>query len=393
MKALIRLLSFFGKEFHEIRRQPRLILSLIFGPFLILLLFGIGYAGEQPRLRTALVLPANSSEDFDSAEFEQAISTNFEIVHSGTDEQAAMQLLRTGQVDVVEIIPGDIQERMMRNEQSPLELRYNEIDPLSEQWIQYLGYAQVTEINRAIQRVAIADLQEELAQNGVTSNVTAEVLVSPIQQQYANLRGSSLDVMSFYAPSVLALIVQHIAVTLASLSLVRERLQGSFELFRIAPVSPLQVLLGKYIGYLLYIGLIIAALVGLMIWPIMLGVPFLGDVAEFAGFAALLVLASLGIGFLISMYSKTESQAVQLSMLVLLLSVFFSGFFLPLKNFLSPIDLVGYALPITHGIMGFQAIMLRGISPSTFTWLALAALAGGLFVVVALVAQWNFRRS
>lgn len=45
-KPIIRLLSFFGKEVREIGRQPRLILSLILGPFLILLLFGIGYQGD-----------------------------------------------------------------------------------------------------------------------------------------------------------------------------------------------------------------------------------------------------------------------------------------------------------------------------------------------------------
>ena len=48
-------------------------------------------------------------------------------------------------------------------------------------------------------------------------------------------------------------------------------------------------------------------------------------------------------------------------MLVLLLSIFFSGFFLPLENFRVPIHSLGYALPLTHGIAGFQAIMLRGI--------------------------------
>jgi ABC-2 type transport system permease protein len=219
------------------------------------------------------------------------------------------------------------------------------------------------------------------------------VLVSPVQQAYQNLRGKSLDFMSFYAPSVLALILQHIAVTLGALSLVRERLLGALELFRVAPVSAIQVLLGKYLGYTLFIGVITAALVGLMIWPMALGVPFLGDALLFAGVVTLLTLASLGIGFLISAYSTTDSQAVQLSMLVLLLSIFFSGFFLPLENFRAPINLVGYALPLTHGIVGFQAIMLRGAGPSEVTWLLLSIIAGTTFVAVTAIFQWQFRRA
>jgi ABC-2 type transport system permease protein len=393
LKIVIRLLSFFSKEINEIRRQPRLILSLIMGPFLILLLFGVGYAGERPKLRTALVLPTNSVEGLDSAELERAISANFVIVSTGADEQAAMELLRTGQVDIVEIIPGDVEARILRGEQAPVELRYNEINPLNEQWIQYLGYAQVTEINRSIQLKLVEQLQAELQRNGVQNTIPPQVLVSPVQQTYQNLRGKSLDFMSFYAPSVLALILQHIAVTLGALSLVRERLLGALELFRVAPVSALQVLLGKYLGYTLFIGVITAALVGLMIWPMALGVPFLGDGLLFAGVVALLTLASLGIGFLISVYSTTDSQAVQLSMLVLLLSIFFSGFFLPLENFRAPINLVGYALPLTHGIVGFQAIMLRGVGPSETTWLLLAIIAGTTFVAVTALFQWQFRRA
>ncbi len=392
-KILIRLLSFFNKEINEIRRQPRLILSLILGPFLILLLFGYGYAGERPKLKTVLVLPAQEIEGISRADLEQAIGANFEVVSTGTDEQTAMALLRAGQVDVVEIIPSDVSERILRGEQSPIELRYNEINPLNEQWIQYLGYAQVTEINRAIQLKLVEELQAELQRNGVQNTIPPQVLVSPVQQKYENLRGQSLGFMSFYAPSVLALILQHIAVTLGALSLVRERLLGALELFRVAPVSALQVLLGKYLGYTLFIGVITAVLVGLMIWPGALGVPFLGDALQFAGVAVLLTLASLGIGFLISAYSTTDSQAVQLSMLVLLLSIFFSGFFLPLENFRSPVNLVGYALPLTHGIAGFQAIMLRGAIPSDFTWLLLAVIAGVTFVIVTAISQWQFRRA
>ena len=195
--------------------------------------------------------------------------------------------------------------------------------------------------------------------------------------------------MTFYAPGVLALIVQHIAVTLGALSLVRERLLGAIELFRVAPVSINQLLLGKYLGFTLFIGLILAALVALLVFT-PLAVPFLGDIATFLAFALLFTLASLGIGFLISAWSSSDSQAVQLSMLILLMSIFFSGFFLPLENFASEVRYVGYALPLTHAITGFQAIMLRGIAPTLFAWEALGAIAAITFVSVLLFMRWRF---
>jgi len=493
MKIFIRLLSFFSKEVNEVRRQPRLVLSLILGPFLILLLFGIGYQGERPKVRTALVIPPGGLGQVKVDDLKRAIETNFTLVSAGPDEAAAMELLKTGRVDVVEILPGDIEQRVLRGEQAPVEFRYNEINPLSEQWIQYLGYAQVNEINRTIllqttrslqqqanstkQLLSQAAAQLDALKTGVSAANTAEtqqtirqlkdsvgllaaspllasqavgggvdpqqtqqqltqlhqnldsldqaissgrldqeqariaetrsqiaelektmdvlgklppqVLVSPLQQKYENLHGKSLNFMTFYAPSVLALILQHIAVTLGALSLVRERLLGALELFRVAPVSILQVLLGKYLGYTLFIAIITGVLIALML---ALGIPFLGSIALFVGLVALLTLASLGIGFLISSWSKSDSQAVQLSMLVLLLSIFFSGFFLPLQNFWAPVRNVGYALPLTHGIVGFQDIMLKGIAPGDFTWLLLGIIAGVTFVAVAMITRWQFRR-
>ena len=57
-----------------------------------------------------------------------------------------------------------------------------------------------------------------------------------------------------------------------------------------------------------------------------------------------------------------------------------------------PINYIGYALPLTHGITGFQAIMLRGIAPSDLTWLLLAAIALVTFLIVTSISQWQFRR-
>ena len=54
-KFLIRISSFISKELTEIVRQPRLILTLVFGPFLIMFLFGLGYPEQNRTLRTTFV--------------------------------------------------------------------------------------------------------------------------------------------------------------------------------------------------------------------------------------------------------------------------------------------------------------------------------------------------
>ncbi len=107
---------------------------------------------------------------------------------------------------------------------------------------------------------------------------------------------------------------------------------------------------------------------------------------------ALLIVASLSVGFFISAVSNSESQAVQFSMLVLLASVFFSGFFVGVEALLPFVQVVSYSLPVTYGIRALQAVMLRGEQPPLYAVTALAAMAIFLFVLSTTIFRYQFRR-
>ena len=118
--------------------------------------------------------------------------------------------------------------------------------------------------------------------------------------------------MVYYAPGVLALLVQHTAVSLSALALVRERMMGAFELFRVSPANMVQLLIGKYLGYTVFIALASVALAAAMR---LLGVPLLGNWFLFVILLLLLTVASLGVGFLISTVAGSDSQAIQFAMI------------------------------------------------------------------------------
>ncbi|HET9223088.1 MAG TPA: ABC transporter permease [Roseiflexaceae bacterium] len=220
--------------------------------------------------------------------------------------------------------------------------------------------------------------------------LSPDAIVAPVGQTYSNVRGSAYSAMVFYAPGVLALLVQHTAITLGALALVRERLMGAFEVFRVAPVNMIQLLIGKYLGYTLFIVLTAAVLIAALL---LLGVPLLGSWLLFAVLVLLLTLASLGVGFLISTVSSSDSQAIQLAMITLLLSIFFSGFFISLDSFAKPALALSYSIPMTHGVQGFQSIMLRGLAPSALTWIGLGLIALVTFMLVVVLTGRQFRKA
>jgi ABC-2 type transport system permease protein len=491
---LIRVRAYFLKEVNEIRRQPLLILSLIVGPLLVLILFGSTYVNSTPSVRTAVVLPPGGLGGIDEAQIRALIGTNFDL-RVITEDRAAMEAqLAEGQLDLVQFLPPNLATALKEGAAPEIIFQSNAINPLTEGWIQYLAYAEVNEINKAILRTTAAQAQQEAAsikvrmvdaegmvtelEDGISEarkqatqenlratvealdtlesllpaqellaaqgaelaqlrpnlararanlrlldeaitndtlgerlaeiaaarsdlsllngtlelfvNIPPDRLVSPVTQRYANIRGGAYPAVVYYAPGVLALLVQHTAITLGALALVRERLMGAFEVFRVAPVSLTQLIIGKYLGYTLFIALATLVLIAAMA---LLGVPLLGSWLQFAGVILLLIVASLGVGFLISALSGSDSQAIQLAMISLLLSIFFSGFFIALESFAWPALPVAYSIPMTHGLAGFQNLMLRGNPPSPWTWIGLCLISAVTFVLVVLITRRQLRRA
>lgn len=202
-----------------------------------------------------------------------------------------------------------------------------------------------------------ADLNSLDTQLADFRKVDPRILVSPFISQTVSINNLTLTSSDFYAPGVVALLLQHLLITFAALSIVRERTSGTMELFRVAPVTPLETLLGKYLSYLVIGALLAAAITALVV--LVLHVPLLGSLQNLALVLLALMFASLGIGFFISLVSETTSQAVQFSMLALLMSIFFSGFFLDLRLMLDQVRILSYIIPVTYGMQMLQEIMFR----------------------------------
>ena len=231
-----------------------------------------------------------------------------------------------------------------------------------------------------------ATLDEFERASGNLANIPPDVLSEPFVLNVEYAANANLSFAAFYAPAVLVLLLQHLGITLGALSMARLRLLRLTDLLRVAPVRPSEVVLGHYLSYGVLCLIAGATLLGLMIW--ILGVPVLGSWAAVAGAIVALVLASLGIGFVISLLSRNEHQAAQLAMVVLLASVFFSGFAFSLDRITMPVRALSFLLPATYGIRTLQDVMLRGTLRHPED---IAILAGAGLVLLALTV-WLFRR-
>jgi ABC-2 type transport system permease protein len=388
--------SYVRKEIVQIIRRPGAFFSLILGPFLIMALFGVGYSGVRRPLDTIIVIPQGVNLARDAQQYQELAGPALNIVEVGSDREAARQRLIAQQVDLVLTAPTDAEQRLRAGReatQAEIGVDYNFTDPTLRAYTDFLAYRLVQEVNTQIIQSAVRE-GESYAVGQIGSNqyteIPPEVIAQPTRPVTTNVAPSSPSVVAFFAPAVLALILQHMAVTLTALSLVRERLSGTMELFRISPVGPMEILVGKYIGFGLISAIIAVVTTGLLVG--LLGVPLLSGLGPFVLVISLLVLSSLGLGLLISVVADSERQAVQLSLLVLLGSVFFSGFVLPVQEFQPAVQGVAYALPVTHGIRLLQDLMLRGATNATWQLIVLAVISLVLFLLTAVLLRRSMSR-
>jgi ABC-2 type transport system permease protein len=489
---VVQALAFVRKELVEVLRQPRLLILLVAGPFIVLLLFGAGYRDTDLAMRTEFVGPRGSVYEDAVSDYADVLADYIEPAGFTDDEAAARRRLDNGDIDVVVVFPTDPLAAINAGSSAEIVILHEELDPFQQAAIEIAARLAVQEVNASVLGVVVgsaqtalqpaSELAATLAENASTlssgdrddeqiaeaaasavpalvstralvagaqsvferlgateqaadlsdsvvriesalgeatsiasgdpelagrsdelsatmqsladelptlTTIDPAVLVRPFESRTENLLPVRIDPTDYFAPSSVVLLLQHLAVTFAALSLVRDRELGLFELLRVGPLSPAEILLGKTIAYLLIGSFVGAVLVAAAVYG--LDVPFQGEVGWAAATVLLVLLASLALGTVLSLISKTETQAVQFAMLSLLVGMFFSGFILDVDGLAEPYRYVSYLVPATYGINVMQDVMLRGEPPQSADLIGLGALALAYGVVAVLMLRRRLR--
>jgi ABC-2 type transport system permease protein len=377
-KILVRILSVIGKEIVEVFRRPGAVLSLILGPFLILAVFGLGYQGIKRDLTTIVVVDPASNLPKDVASYQNLAVRGLKVVDVVPERAPAEARLRAGEVDIVIVPPADALTTVESGQQAELRVITDVSDPVAANYAGFLAETLASAVNREIYKVGAEEGQDYAISIGGhdLSKVPPDVIASPTKPVLENLAPVDPTIIGFYGPAALALVLQHMAVTLIALSIVRERSSGAIDRFRASPMRATELIAGKVLAF----GLLGSAIAAISMWLLVtfLGVPMLGSPALIALVIGLLLVASLGLGLLISVVSDSERQAVQLSLLALLAAMFFSGFVLRINEFQPAVQVAANALPVTHGIALLQDLLLTGSIVQSWELLALAVIAAVL---------------
>lgn len=235
-------------------------------------------------------------------------------------------------------------------------------------------------------RASLETVQEQL---DLLTTVDATTLARPFEGDAESLVREPVTAESHVAPGATVLLIQHLAVSLAALSFVRDQRRGILTDLRMGPTSPMSIIFGKLAALST---VAVASGAAIVVGQVaLLGVPQRGSMVDLLIMVAGLAVSSVALGLVLAAVSASELQASQAAMIALLIALFFSGFLLDLDRVVEPFRWLGLLVPATPAVEGLRDIQLRGSEPDTaaLALLGIQTVAGVAAASVLITTRWK----
>jgi ABC-2 type transport system permease protein len=178
--------------------------------------------------------------------------------------------------------------------------------------------------------------------------------------------GAGFDTLDYFGAAFIGLVVFFLVFVITIVAFLNERSQGTLERLMASPLRRGEIVVGYMLGFTV-LALIQSAEV-LVFALAVLKVQNQGNVLLIFGMEALMALAAVNLGIFLSMFARSEFQAVQFIPLVVVPQVLLSGIIFPVSSEPGPLQVLSNVLPLTYAVNGMRDIMVKG---ADLTWSSL----------------------
>jgi len=337
-----RFMAIIIKEFIQMRRDRLTFIMMIGIPVMQLILFGYAINFDPKDLPVAILSAEDSvfTRDFISG---MNNSGYFRIVERVEHEEEARRLLELGKVQFVLNIPENFTRKMLRGEVPALLLEADATDPVAT------GNA-LASMSVIVQRAFDRDLKGPLSY----LRKGQEPFEFRVHKKYNPEGITKYNIV----PGLLGIVLTLTMTLITGVAITRERERGTMENLLSTPVSPLEVITGKIIPYII-VGYIQVSLVLLAAY-FLFHIPMVGSIILLFAVSLIFIMANLSMGITFSTIAKNQMQAMQMSFFFFLPSLMLSGFMFPFRGMPEWAQWIGSVLPLTHFLRLVRGILLKG---------------------------------
>jgi ABC-2 type transport system permease protein len=357
------------KEFIQLRRDRVSFAMIIMIPLVQLMLFGYAINTMPRDLPTAVLMQERN--DLTRSILAALENTKFfKVTRLPRTEAEVDQLLASGTVLFAVEIPANFERSVRRGDKPAMLIEADATDPVASGTA--LG---------ALGQV----LQTALSHDRDVPDNTAMPFEIRTHARYNPAGVTQLNIV----PGLVGTILTMTMLIFTALSVTREIERGTMESLLAMPITPVEIMLGKIVPYIL-VGFVQASLI-IGIGVSLFGVPVVGNLGMLAALSTLFIAANLSIGYTFSTIAQNQLQAMQMSMMFFLPNILLSGFMFPFAGMPVWAQYVGEALPLTHYLRIVRSIMLKGASIGDLRYDGIALFV--LMLIAMTIAVTRFRRT
>src|SRR3954454_13563287 len=357
------------KEFIQLRRDRMSFGMIIMIPLMQLVLFGYAINTTPRNLPTAVLLQETS--DVGRSIIAALENTRyFKITHRARDTAEFDRLLASGTVLFAIEIPANFERALRRGDRPALLIAAGAPAPGAAG--SALG---------ALGTIVTTALRNDHA----IPDTTAPPFEVRAHARYNPAASTALNIV----PGLVGTILTMTMLIFTALSVTREIERGTMESLLSMPITPVEIMLGKIIPYIV-VGFIQAALI-VGVGGTLFGVPVIRNLGLLALLSTLFIATNLSVGYTFSTIAQNQLQAMQMSMMFFLPNILLSGFMFPFAGMPKWAQWIGEFLPLTHYLRIVRGVMLKGANLSDLRYDTLAL--AGLMLIAMAVAISRFRRT
>lgn len=338
-------------------------------PIAQILLFGFALTNE---IKNSKIVIADFARDEASQRIIRMfeVSRNFDIQAVLMSPQEIESAFKKGNIKLAIVFPANFSSDLQHHKKAQIQLIADASDPNT-----------ATTLTTYASTIILQYQQELMQQTAPPLQISTEMRM---------LYNPELKGTTNFVPGVMALVLTLICVMMTSVSIVREKENGTMEILLVSPFNPLLVVLSKAVPYFVVSLLNLAIILILSVF--LLGMPIKGSLILLVLESMLLILTALSLGLLISNVTSSQQLAMLISLLGMLLpTMLFTGFMFPIENMPLPLQVVSNIIPSKWYYIIVKSIMIKGLGIGAI-WKETLILAGmTVFLLTLSIKKFNIR--
>lgn len=339
------LIYFIKKELQQLKRDPKMFLIVLIAPVLQTLL--LGYAATFDVNNIDMIVFNQDKSQLSKKYLEKLVQSGYFTLKQYTEDYKEIEkYILSGKATVGIVIPVNFEKNIYSGLTSKIQLLIDGSDGTKGSIS--VGYVQA--ITSEFTQNIIKDFA---AKRGIA------VVTRTIQPAVRIWYNPELKTRVFMVPAITALLLMIMTMLLTSLAIVKEKEVGTLEQLIVTPVKPWQLILGKILPFIIISFVIILLVNSVMVF--WFGISIRGNVFLFFLASLVFTLTTLGLGLFVSTISKTQQQAMMVTVFgVMLPMIYFSGFVFPIENMPRIIQFITYIIPLKYFLIIIRGVILKG---------------------------------